>query len=432
MRSMISQYPSIINNQQSTISNQKLELNKINNIMRKVQLTILAVTFPMSYALSDGNHSAGLTSIDMALSQIESNNTTLMSYRKDMNVSQLENKADTYPEDPEIGFNLLWGSPSEIGSRKDISVSQPIDIPTVTGKKRELARRKDETNESEYRIERMNVLLEAKLYLIELIYTNAMLKELYKRKEHAATIKELMNKRLEKGDGNILDYNNSCLNVTNIEGDIRKMESEKEMIVGNLARLNGGKDIEIADTEYPEVLLPTDFEKWYAESGQDNPLLNYEKSRIRLGHSQLDMAKSLNLPKFSVGYMSEKTVGERFQGVTIGVTVPLWGNKNRTRIAKANIEAAEARKEDVESGLRSRQKTLFRQAKGLLSTALTYESAIHTPDNERILKKALDYGEITIIEYMTQAAYYYDSYDKAMAARRDYMKTVAELNAYQL
>ena len=278
----------------------------------------------------------------------------------------------------------------------------------------------------------MNVLLEAKLYLIELIYTNAMLKELYKRKEHAATIKELMNKRLEKGDGNILDYNNSCLNVTNIEGDIRKMESEKEMIVGNLARLNGGKDIEIADTEYPEVLLPTDFEKWYAESGQDNPLLNYEKSRIRLGHSQLDMAKSLNLPKFSVGYMSEKTVGERFQGVTIGVTVPLWGNKNRTRIAKANIEAAEARKEDVESGLRSRQKTLFRQAKGLLSTALTYESAIHTPDNERILKKALDYGEITIIEYMTQAAYYYDSYDKAMAARRDYMKTVAELNAYQL
>ena len=75
---------------------------------------------------------------------------------------------------------------------------------------------------------------------------------------------------------------------------------------------------------------------------------------------------------------------------------------------------------------------MFRQAKGLLSTALTYESAIHTPDNERILKKALDYGEITIIEYMTQAAYYYDSYDKAMAARRDYMKTVAELNAYQL
>ena len=81
----------------------------------------------------------------------------------------------------------------------------------------------------------MNVLLEAKLYLIELIYTNAMLKELYKRKEHAATIKELMNKRLEKGDGNILDYNNSCLNVTNIEGDIRKMESEKEVIVGNLS-----------------------------------------------------------------------------------------------------------------------------------------------------------------------------------------------------
>src|SRR5574344_1944650 len=116
--------------------------------------------------------------INEMLSTIEQNNTTLKALREAAEAEKIENKTGIFLSDPEIGFNYLWGNPSFIGNRKDFNVSQAFDIPTISGMKSRLADHKNDLVEWQYQADRMNILLEAKQYLLDMIYYNGLLKEL--------------------------------------------------------------------------------------------------------------------------------------------------------------------------------------------------------------------------------------------------------------
>ena len=128
------------------------------------------------------------TNIDDVLKAVEQNNTTLQALRQTADAQKLENRTGLTLPDPEVGFNYLWGSPSGVGNRKDASVSQSFDIATVSGLKGKVAREKNELVEWQYKSDRMNILLEAKQYCLDLIYYNALLEELAIRLEHAKGI----------------------------------------------------------------------------------------------------------------------------------------------------------------------------------------------------------------------------------------------------
>ena len=54
------------------------------------------------------------------------------------------------------------------------------------------------------------------------------------------------------------------------------------------------------------------------------------------------LSKSESLPKISAGYMSESVLSESFRGVTMGISLPLWENRNRTSAAILHSQAATA------------------------------------------------------------------------------------------
>ena len=62
--------------------------------------------------------------IEKALAEIEANNTTLKAMQKTVEAQKKANHADNTLADPEVGVNRLWGDPSSIGNRTDVSVSQ--------------------------------------------------------------------------------------------------------------------------------------------------------------------------------------------------------------------------------------------------------------------------------------------------------------------
>ena len=163
-----------------------------------------------------------------------------------------------------------------------------------------------------------------------------------------------------------------------------------------------------------------------------NPVLAYVKSDIELSKKQLSLSKAMNLPTFSLGYMGEKTLGQRYQGVSVGISVPLWSNKNRVKQAKTAVKAAEARRADATDQFYGQLEILYQRTSGLQEAANTYRRSLLDANNSQLLKKALDAGEISVLDYMIQIALYYDSVDKALAAERDYQKAFAELSAVEL
>ena len=370
--------------------------------------------------------------INSVLDSIEANNTTLKSLRLTADAQKLGNKTSIYLDNPEVEFNYLWGKPGNIGSRTDINIKQTFDIPTISGMKSRLANGQNTLIEFQYKADRMNILLEAKQYCIDLVYYNALKRELEMRLQHAETIAKGYKDRLDRGDANRLEYNKIQLNLASVLGELSRVEVERNALLSQLRRLNGGVDIALDEDQFVQAQLPLNFNDWYAEAEQKNPVLAYIKQEIEVGKSQVSLSKASNWPTFSTGYMSEKVVGQQYQGFTVGISIPLWENKNRVKQAKVAVSAAESREADRKQQFYSQLQSLYNRANGLKVIAEKYRQSLANVNNTDLLKKALDTGEISLLDYIVEIGLYYTTVNQALEAERDYHKAIAELSAVQL
>ena len=130
--------------------------------------------------------------------------------------------------------------------------------------------------------------------------------------------------------------------------------------------------------------------------------------------------------------MREDIVGEKFQGLTFGISIPLWENNNRVKKARAQVVAGEMKQAEVKQQFYYKIRTLFQQAAGLKATADIYSNTLSASNNSYLLKKAFDAGQISILNYVIEIGLYYDTVNQTLEAERDYMKALAELSAYEL
>ncbi|WP_071145314.1 TolC family protein [Bacteroides ihuae] len=389
---------------------------------------IIFVALLASVSLSAQNRN----SIKDVLTSIEENNTTLKTLREDVKVLSLENRTGIFLSNPELEFSYLWGSPANIGSRKDFSIKQMFDIPTITGMKSRMADSKNQLVELQYKSDRIKILLEAKQHCIELTYYNALKVELDVRLQHAQTISKAYKERLERGDANVLEYNKSQLNLSTVKGEMARVEVERNTLLLELKRLNGGIKVLFVDDKYDETPLPANFEDWYLYAEQRNPVLQYVKQQIAVNKKEVKLNQAMGLPAFSAGYMQEKTFGQKYQGISLGISIPLWENKNRIKLAKAGVIAAEAKQTESKQQFYDQLKNLYMRAVGLQETAIGYRKSLVTFNNTNLLIKALNAGEISLLNYIVEIGLYYETVNQTLAAERDFEKAFTDLSAVEL
>lgn len=365
------------------------------------------------------------------LTLIERNNRTIAVMQKQAEADKIGNKTGIYLESPEMEYNYLFGHPAEIGKRHDISVSQSFDIATLSGHRNKVANGQNALVDCTMRSERMAILLEAKLLLVDMVYYNKVLRQLNERHREAQQLMDSGKRMLDAGECSLMDYNNLQLACQTIEADLLKTEADRQQALLGLAQFNGGEAVAFESTDYDEAPLEHDFAAWYDRVSGLLPDMEYATGDVALSRSQLALAKSENMPSVSLGYMSEKTRDEHFQGVTVGVSVPLWSNKNKVRHARASVMAAEARKEEKGVQMRSRLQMLHARVLSLGKVADVCRKAADAYDR-RLLQRALDMGEISKIDFFLQSAAYYDVVDKAMEAAHEYQTALAQLTAYSL
>lgn len=368
--------------------------------------------------------------VDKVLSQIEKNNTTLSALRKSADAQKIGNKTGAFLKNPEVEFNYLWGNPSAIGNRTDFSIKQSFDFPTAYGYKNQISDIKNEQTELEYRKQQKTLLLQARNICIDLIYTNGLKSEYSKRLNHAQSIAKLYKLKFDVGDANILEFNKAQMNLLNLSNIIELFEIDRTALLSELTRMNGGITIEFADSEFQTPIIPVDFEQWYTQAEQSNPILNWLKKEIEISKKQVSLNKALTLPKFQAGYMSETVVGQQFRGISVGLSIPLWENKNTVKFAKANATALEAVAADNKVQLYNQLKTLHSKAIRLQSNVTDYRSKLQSFNSSDLLKKALDKGEISLIDYIMELSIYYENVNRMLELEKNMNRVVAELNQY--
>lgn len=372
------------------------------------------------------------TETSRVLSEIEKNNTTLEAYRNLNEAQKMENQTGIYPENPEVEYHYLWGSPVAMGKRQDVAVRQSFDFPTSYGLKKKIAGVQNEQADLNYRMKRSEVLFRAKTVCTELIYLNAMHRELEKREGDATEIFEAFEAKFENGETNIIEKNKARLNLLNAQKAIRENETQRNVLLAELKRLNGGVEIGFIQNDFAPAELPANFDAWFEKNREQNLLLQMTSRQIEMREKQVKLTKALNLPKFSTGYMSESVEGEAFKGIALGVTIPLWEHKNTVKVAGLQQKVAEEMAADAQVQSYNRLKSHYEKALQLQETLNDYTEVLESVNSTGLLKKALDAGEISLIDYLMELSLYYDTLDNILSIKNELHRALAGLYYYKL
>ncbi len=366
------------------------------------------------------------------LQQIEQNSLTLKALQQQIKSEKLLNKTGLTPENPEVELGFLWSQPSTPGMRKEVSVSQTFDFPTAYLQRNKLSTLQNNSLEHHYRTERMQLLLSAKKLCIELTFQNKLHRMYARQLENAQKMATAFETLLQKGETNRLEYNKVQLNYATIKNELERIDVERNALLTELTVLNGGISIswEYSDLLLPE--LPDNFEEWYTTAETQNPALQHLRSQVEVAQRQVKLSKAEGLPKLAVGYMGEFMNEEKFQGISVGISIPLWQNKNRVKQARAAVVASQRMVEDGRVQYYQHLQGLYRQATHLKESVALYTTALKEHNNEELLLKAFHKGELSLLEYLLEMEYYYEIFEKQASAERDLAQLVAELTAYAL
>ena len=278
---------------------------------------------------------------------------------------------------------------------------------------------------------RLSILLEARQLYIDAIYYNRLCQHFTLRHEQAKMVADMQLRRLKEGDNTRIDYQQALLDQHMTSGQLQRCLTERQVTMEGLKRLNGNRDLIVGDTLFPVIVLPNDDATLMREMTARHPSLRALKQQLTVTRQQLTVNRREGLPQISLGFMGEYVEGEKYQGVKLGMSIPLWSNCNKVRQAKAKVAADEARLTDGFEQRLNAVQTLFKRQQGLRLTADTYREAMEKSSNGPLLQKAMEAGQLSVIDYLNGLRLTDAAIEAWLDAEREWQRTCAELLIYK-
>ncbi|MDE5611943.1 MAG: TolC family protein, partial [Odoribacter sp.] len=363
---------------------------------------------------------------------IEANNKALQSGQKLNESRKLEARTGNYLPNPTVELNQLWADKSVGGNVNELAVVQSFDFPTVYANKNKLAKLKADASDCQYAATRQEILLVAQQTCQELIYLRKRQQLLDNRLKNASQLEALYNRRLTSGDASQLDFNKIRLEKINVTHTIRQNASAIRARQEQLQALNGGMPIEFNATEYTGISELPEFSQLASDYLANDPTSKGLLGESEIAQREIKVNRALSLPKFDIGYRRNGGSESKMNGFRIGMSIPLWENKNTVKQAKAQAEYAALNSESNTQTLKATLRELYLQAEALQASRNEYVQTLHSQRNEELLNKALEAGQISMIDYFVEIGLFYDSMQNLLDIEKEYHNLVAQLLQYRL
>lgn len=370
--------------------------------------------------------------MEKLLSDIEANNASLVALRKLRDAQSIEARVGNSLENPEVGFEFNWGERSSLGKTGEISVSQPFDFPTVYAHRSKLAKLQAEKYGYEYSAARQELLLEAQTLYVQAVSLKRTIAVLEFLARNAQEIAVVYSKKLAAGDANVLELNEANFTSIGQDNALKMAQIELRTTLEKLAGLNGGNAVALEADDFGELPALGSFDEINGEYMAMSPELKALTVGKKAAERDIKLSRSMSLPKLSAGYRHEFGNGERFNGLTLGMSIPMFGNRNNVKRAKAQDEYAKATLESATIDMTADLRQQFTQAQTMKESLLKYESMLDLEQAVGFALKALDAGRISITEYFTQIQPVYEAHLTILELQRDYLLAYARINMVKL
>ena len=349
-------------------------------------------------------------SMDEILRQVEANNKELKANYQSLEAQKVEAKLDNNLPDPSVTYSHFWGNKEDMGFTGEFVASQSFDFPTLYYQRGKLAKERAAGLDRQGASFRQQVLLQAQTICLDLVLLNQQRALLATRLDNAERLSAFYASKLEKGDANVIETNKIDLELLNTRTEYDLNENAREQKLRELALLNGGVEVAFDDTTYAIADELPDFESIRLEALEADPNLQALRNDRVTALRQIRVNKAKGLPGLELGYrMNPSTGGRRYNGFLVGISIPLFSNRNYVRQAKAQALYAENRLESANDTAENELARLYSQALTLRESLDKYQSVLDKQNNVEILERAIQAGQISMIEYFVNVTTYYQS-----------------------
>ena len=364
--------------------------------------------------------------IDEVLRNIERNNKELQASAKDAEAARMEVQTQNNLEDPSVEYSPFYTKGISGMSSSELVVSQSFDFPTLYAARHSSGKLQKEVVDRQYQVERRELLLSAKNLCLDLIMLNKQQAMLSLRKKNAGDLLTLFDERLKQGDAGVLDINKIKMELMNVQTEVAQNNAAHRTALQKLLAMNGNLPIEFSASEYPQAKVPADYNELYDEVVATDATLQMADASARAAEKNVAVQRQNWLPKLEVGYRRNTSIDEKSNGFLIGGSLPLFSNRKKNKIARAQTVSARLRLDDVRLQTEADVQSRYNELRQLDEAMRAYDVTLMT-NNLSLLKEAVTEGQISVIDYYTEADNVYNKLMAYYEVENRYQKLLAEI-----
>ena len=370
--------------------------------------------------------------VNEVLESVKQNNFALKASEQTKNSAISSIKSTNNLSNPKVGFEYHEGANVD-GNKYGISVTQKFEWPGLYKNRSDVNKALINVENTKQLSEYLNVLLDAKQLCIQIINLNRKLKV---QETVVANITKLYSeyeKGFNHGEISILDINKLKIELLNTKRAYDELVSQRAGLFEKLTSLNGNKEIENLSSlyDYPTQSLES-LDYYLAEVIKYDPSYLTLVANLDASNKNLSSAKMGWLPDLALSYKYSNEMGSKFNGFAVGVSVPIFANRNKVSASKSELIAAELTQKDVLAELESAIKTDYSHIVTAKSQIHSYNNVLESGNNEKMLQKALEGGQISLLDYLLELRYFLEAQQTLLDLEFEYNTLMTDLNKYQL
>lgn len=347
--------------------------------------------------------------------------------------------ATTNFDDPELEMSHQWGQRG-IGNKWSVGLSQPFDWPGVYEARKALAAGQNHVAGLRLLVKKKALREEIRAAFIEYAYGRQLVKVRREMLERADSLSRLFMRGVELGEVSILDSDRMRVELVGARTRLSEAELTVMKTRSAITALAGGENVDNV-LESLDGVLPL--------SGRAEPLATYlagvdgtpemrlAQAELAVSHRQLTVADRSRYPGFSLGYSHDYELGEHFNGVKLGVRLPVFSQRNVRPAARAEIVAAELSVEEMRNGSRREIERLYSESERLEADMEACREIMGREagagDSHGTLRRlglALHSGHITLMDYLMQSNLYAEASVALIETMKQRALTLGRLKSY--
>lgn len=366
------------------------------------------------------------------LEEVEQNNNELIAFASMMEGKQLELKSSNNLTNPQVdAYYLPYGNHSS-GDYTEFQIAQSFEFPSVYAARKNLINQQIMDLELIFVSKKQEVLLTTKKYCLELIILNKTMKIEQARVEQAREVFDHVKTLFEKDQVGILSFNKAKIVWMQEQFSSQKIALQQLSLLAELQNLNGGNEVVIPSFELVDnySLLPVD-SLWNEKLSSDPYLISLQQKEA-IALQEIKLSKNKSLPDLALGYSQQGYSGEYYSGFYGGISIPIFGNKNKVKAAEANFQFQQSYSNVLSIEAKAAFEKQYNKYVLLLENFEEYSQSMSGLNSSALLLKAYELGEISFMEYYVELQFYQQATNAMLYMEKQLNLLKAELLKHQL